>query len=158
MELILAILSTISLANATVTASPPSFFNQDSVEATTCHTITGLKQPVNGTLNTLDFLQKNSGEYEMVMQKLNLDFEREGALSWFEGASINSSFVDDIARMKENLQATVWLYANKNGNPSAHPTARITSWYANDGKASDTFPFLKTQLIHIQKCDLTFTK
>ena len=161
MELILAILSSLAIGNATVTASPPAFFNQDSVEATTCHTITGLKQPVIGTLNTLDYLQNNSGDYGTLMQKLHLDFKKEGALSWFKGSSFDTGFamfLEDAQRTAENTKSTVWLYQNEDSKPSARPTARLSSWYTNDGKASDTFPFLKTQLMHIQKCELTYSK
>jgi hypothetical protein len=159
LSFILPLLSALALGDAGLTANPPAYFQGQPIAVTTCHTVSGLKQSVNGTLNTLDFLEKNSGDYSTVMQKLNLNFEKEGASSWYEGAvlagGINGFFIN-ADRLKENAQSTVWLYKNVDGKPSARPTARLASWYTNDGKASDTFPYLKTQLIHIQKCEVTF--
>ena len=156
MKLSTLVLSLLSIGFSTLSTAAPAYFKGQAIETSTCHTVSGLKQPVNGTLNTLDFLQKNSGDYDMIIQKLHLDFEKEGALSWFKGSSFNTgfaNFLDDAQRTAENTKSTVWLYQNEDGKPSARPIASLSSWYTNDGKASDTFPYLKTQLMHIQKCD-----
>lgn len=157
---IISAISALSLGNAIQASYPPSYnANGAPLEVTTCRTIVGAKPTVNGTLGALAFLEKdNNQNYQTAMNKLNWNLEKQAPMWAFTGMTINDSwyqnFQSEVERQKLLKAGSVYLYtADKNGKPSAQPTGRLSGWYTNDGEASTTFPYLKTQLMHIQKCD-----
>jgi hypothetical protein len=154
---VLALFAATSLGNAGLTTMPPAYVNGQAIESTTCHTIVGNKPTVNGTLNTIAYFEKEGGnDYTRIMRELDLDLTKQAPAYVFEGASAASygSFKDNVTRYKALHTDTLMLYtADKDWKPSAQPTGRLTSWITNDGEAAATFPFLKTDKLHIQKCD-----
>lgn len=155
--LILSAFSALSLGNATLVASPPSYSQGKALEATACYTVTGDRPVIIGTLNTLGSIERNNkAEFEVVSKKLHWNAEKELPKWFFDSAEKVQigSFQSEFERQLILHQGTVDLYTvNADYKPSAQPTGRLTSWITNDGEAATTFPFLKTSKLHIQKCD-----
>lgn len=154
---VLALFAATSLGNTALTAMPPSYVNGQAIESTACYTVVGAKPQAQGTLNALGYLEHNyKDEFKLISQKLHWDAEKELPAWFFDSAEKVQigSFQSEFERQLILHQGTIYLYtANKDGNHSAQPTGRLTSWITNDGEAVTTFPFLKTSKLHIQKCD-----
>jgi hypothetical protein len=154
---ILSLFASLSLGNVGLTGMPPAYSNGQPLEATTCYTVVGAKPSTIGTLNTLGRLEHDDkAEFKLISQKLHWDSSKELPAWYFESAEKVQigSFQSEFERQVILHQGTVYLYtADADYKHSAQPAGRLTSWITTDGEAAATFPFLKTDKLHIQKCD-----